>query len=112
MNYGGNLYADGPSGADYFFAVNGTIKLGEGEIEINYGYARGFPSGEPLPRPVKMKLSGGDGTDDQWNYFAKVLAGEAVPYPNGYMGRQSIQICQGAIVSAQEGIVVNVNDLA
>jgi predicted dehydrogenase len=112
MNYGGNLYANGPSGEDYFFAVNGTIKLGEGEIEINYGYARGFPSGKPLPKPVKMKLSGGDGTNDQWNYFAKVLAGEAVPYPNGYMGRQSIQICQGAIVSAQEGIVVTVNDLA
>ena len=32
--------------------------------------------------------------------------------PDGYMGRQSIQICQGAIVSAQEKIVVNVNDLA
>jgi len=40
------------------------------------------------------------------------LAGQVDPYPNGYMGRQSIQICQGAIVSAQEGIVVNVNDLA
>jgi predicted dehydrogenase len=112
MNYGGNLYANGPSGADYFFAVNGTIKLGEGVLEINYGYARGFPTKDPLPKPVKIKLSGGDGTDDQWNYFAKVLAGQAEPYPNGYMGRQSIQICQGAIVSAQEGIVVNVNDLA
>jgi predicted dehydrogenase len=112
MNYGGNLYANGPSGADYFFAVNGTIKLGDGDLEINYGYARGFPTKDPLPKPVKIKLSGGDGTDDQWNYFAKVLAGQAEPYPNGYMGRQSIQICQGAIVSAQEGIVVNVNDLA
>jgi predicted dehydrogenase len=112
MNYGGNLYANGPSGADYFFAVNGTIKLGEGVLEINYGYARGFPTKDPLPKPVKIKLSGGDGTSDQWNYFAKVLAGQAEPYPNGYMGRQSIQICQGAIISAQEGIVVNVNDLA
>ena len=26
MNYGGNLYAYGPSGADYFFAVNGTLR--------------------------------------------------------------------------------------
>jgi len=112
MNYGGNLYAHGSSGADYFFAVNGTIKLGDGGIEINYGYARGFPSGETLPKPVKTKLSGGDGTTDQWGYFARVLAGQADPYPNGYMGRQSIQICQGAIVSAQEGIVVNVDDLA
>jgi len=111
MNYGGNLYAYGPSGADYFFAVNGTIKLGEGELEINYGYARGFPTQEPLPKPVKMKLSGGDGTSDQWKYFARVLAGQADPYPDGYMGRQSIQICQGAIVSAQEKTVVNVNEL-
>jgi len=111
MNYGGNLYAYGPSAADYFFAVNGTIKLGEGELEINYGYARGFPTQEPLPKPVKMKLSGGDGTSDQWKYFARVLAGQADPYPDGYMGRQSIQICQGAIVSAQEKTVVNVNEL-
>jgi predicted dehydrogenase len=112
MNYGGNLYAYGPSGADYFFAVNGTVKLDEGgDLEINYGYARGFPTQEPLPKPVKMKLSGGDGTNDQWHYFARVLAGQAEPYPDGYMGRQSIQICQGAIVSAQEQKIVNVNEL-
>lgn len=113
MNYGGNLYAYGSSGADYFFAVNGTIKLAAGELEINYGYARGFSTQEPLPKPVKMKLpGGGDGTLDQWKYFAHVLAGQADPYPDGYMGRQSIQICQGAIVSAQQKTVVNVNDLA
>jgi predicted dehydrogenase len=112
MNYGGNLYAYGPSGADYFFAVNGTIKLGEGDLEINYGYARGVPSQEPLPKPVKVKLSGGDGTNDQWKYFARVLAGQAEPYPDGSMGRQSIQICQGAIISAQEKKIVNVSELA
>jgi UDP-N-acetyl-2-amino-2-deoxyglucuronate dehydrogenase len=111
MNYGGNLYAYGSSGADYFFAVNGTIKLGEGDLEINYGYARGFPSQEPLPKPVKMKLSGGEGTSDEWKYFARVLAGQADPYPDGYTGRQAIQICQGAIVSAQEKKVVNVEEL-
>ena len=113
MNYGGNLYTYGSSGADYFFAVNGTIKLAAGELEIHYGYARGFPTQEPLPKPVKMKLPGvGDGTTDQWKYFARVLAGQADPYPDGYTGRQSIQICQGAIVSAQQRIVVNVNELA
>ncbi len=112
MNYGGNLYAYGPSAADYFFAVNGTIKLDAGNLEINYGYARGFPTQEPLPKPVKMKLpGGGDGTPDQWKYFARVLAGQADPYPDGYIGRQSIQICEGAIISAQERIVVNVNEL-
>lgn len=112
MNYGGNLYAYGPSGADYFFAVNGTIKLGEGQLEITYGHARGIPSQEALPKPVKMKLSGGEGTTEQWHYFARVLAGQADPYPNGYMGRQSIRICQGAIVSAQEKRVINVSELA
>jgi len=112
MNYGGNLYAYGPAGADYFFAVNGTIKLGEGELEITYGHARGIPSQEPLPKPVKMKLSGGDGTSEQWKYFARVLAGQADPYPDGYIGRQSIQICQAAIISAQQSTVVNVKELA
>jgi predicted dehydrogenase len=113
MNYGGNLYAHGPSGADYFFAVNGTIKLDEGGgLEITYGYARGFPTQETLPKPVKMKLSGGDGTNDQWHYFARVLAGQAEPCPDGYTGRQSIEICQGAIVSAREKKVVNVSELA
>ena len=111
MNYGGNLYAHGPSASDYFFAVNGTIKLDAGNLEINYGYARGFPTQEPLPKPVKMKLPGGDGTSDQWKYFAQVLAGQADPYPDGYIGRQSIKICEGAIISAQEKIVVNVNEL-
>jgi hypothetical protein len=112
MNYGGNLYAYGPAGADYFFAVNGTIKLGQGELEINYGYPRGFPTQKPLPKPVKMKLTGADGTTEQWKHFARVLAGQADPYPDGYIGRQSIQICQGAIVSAQERIIVNVSELA
>ncbi len=112
MNYGGNLYTYRASGADYFFAVNGTVKLGAGEIEINYGYARGFPTKPPLPKPVKMKLSGGNGTSEQWKYFARVLTGQAEPYPDGYIGRQSIQICEGAIISAREKIVVNVNDLA
>ncbi len=111
MNYGGNLYAYGPSGADYFFAVNATIKLGEGDLEINYGHARGVPAQELLPKPVKMKMSGGDGTTDQWKHFVRVLAGQADPYPDGYMGRQSIQICQGSVISAREKTVVNVSDL-
>jgi hypothetical protein len=111
MNYGGNLYTHGPSGADYFFATKGTIALGEGKLEINYGHGTGIP-GQDLDAPMKMDLpGGGDGTADQWKYFAKVLAGDAEPYPNGHSGRQSIQICQGAIVSAKERSIVNVKDL-
>jgi predicted dehydrogenase len=111
MNYGGNLYTRGTSGADYFFGVDGTIALGDGKMEINYGRGTGIP-GEKLTPPQTIELpGGGDGTSEQWNYFAKVLAGEAEPYPNGHSGRQSIQICQGAIVSARERTVVNVKDL-
>ena len=112
MNYGGNLYARGPADVNYFFAVNGTIRLSDRALEITYGHASGLPSRQPLPKPVTMELSGGDGTSDQWKYFAQVLAGQADPYPDAYTGRQSIQICEGAIVSARERIVVNVNELA
>jgi predicted dehydrogenase len=112
MNYGGNLYARGPAEANCFYAVNGTARLSDETLEITYGYARGFPTKEPLPKPVKMALSGGDGTNDQWEYFAQVLAGQADPYPDGRAGRQTIQICQGAIVSSRDRTVVNVKDLA
>lgn len=113
MNYGGNLYNYGSSAMNQFFAVHGTVMLEDGKsIEIRYGHAQGFATPEPLPQPVKKDLKGGDGTTDQWSYFARVLAGQADPYPDGYIGRQSIQICQGSVVSAEEKTVVNVNDLA
>jgi predicted dehydrogenase len=111
MNYGGNLYARGPSDPNSFFAVNGTVRLSDEALEITYGHAGGIPGKEPLPKPVKMKLPDGDGTNDQWKYFARVLAGEAKPYPDGQAGRQSIQICQGAIISARDRTVVNVQEL-
>jgi predicted dehydrogenase len=110
MNYGGNLYTRGAAAADYFFGVKGTIALGDGKLEINYGRGTGIP-GQKLAAPEKIDLPGGDGTGDQWNHFAKVLAGEAEPYPNGHSGRQTVQICQGASVSAMERTVVNVKDL-
>jgi predicted dehydrogenase len=111
MNYGGNLYTYGTSGANYFFAVNGTIELGPGWLSIKYGAPRGFPEQGPLPKPVKEKLPDGNGTRNQWEHFARVLAGQADPYPDGYIARQTIQICQGATVSAQEKTVVNVSEL-
>jgi predicted dehydrogenase len=111
MNYGGNLYTYGPTGADYFFAVNGTVELAGGSLSIHYGHPRGFPKQGSLPKPVKKKLPNGNGTRDQWQHFVRVLAGEASPYPDGYIGRQSIQICEGAIISAQERTVVNVSEL-
>ncbi len=106
MNYGGNLYTHGFKGGDYFFAENATITLGEGKLEIVYGNAKGA-----TPAPMTVDLPSGDGTSEQWPYFAKVLAGTAKAYPDGHEGRRSIQICQGAIVSAQEKRIVNVKDL-
>jgi len=114
MNYGGNLYTRGPAAADYFFGVKGTAAFGERTLEINYGRGTGIP-GQELSPPETIDLSGGggggDGTGEQWKHFAKVLAGEAEPYPDGRSGRQSVQVCQGAIVSAKERTVVNVKDL-
>jgi len=111
MNYGGNLYTHGQAGADYFFGEKGTIAIGEGKFEINYGRGTGIPGQDTEAASVQSSLKGADGTNEQWHYFAKVLAGQAPPFPNGHSGRQSIQICQGAIVSAQEGKIVNVKDL-
>jgi predicted dehydrogenase len=111
MNYGGNLYTHGPAADDYFFATNGTIALGDRTLAIKYGHPSGLPSKDPLPAALSLDLPGGDGTNEQWKYFAKVLAGEAEPYPNGHHARQSIQICQGAMIAARDRTVVNVKDL-
>jgi hypothetical protein len=58
-----------------------------------------------------MELPRGDGTVDQWKYFVRVLAGEAPPYPDGPAARQTIQLCQASVISAQERTVVQVSDL-
>jgi predicted dehydrogenase len=112
MNYGGNLYTHGGVPIDYFFAARGTAALGEGKLEIKYAKATGTPAkDEAAAAPASIDLGSGDGTGEQWKYFARVLAGEAEPYPNGHAGRQSIQICQGSVISAREGKAVNVKDL-
>ncbi|MBD3267139.1 hypothetical protein GF373_10760 [bacterium] len=111
MNYGGNLYTYGLHGANYFFAVNGTVEFGGGQLAIKYGEPRGISSQGGLPKPINKKLPSADGTTEQWNHFARVLAGEADPYPDGYIGRQTIQICEGSVVSAREKTIVDVREL-
>lgn len=111
MNYGGNLYTTGPAASAQIFAAGATIALSDEKLVITYTHVGGVPSREKLPPPVELDLRGGDETAEQWRHFARVLAGKAAPFPDGQTGRQTIQICQGAVVSAKEHRVVNVKEL-
>ena len=136
MNFDGNLYNYGPAPSNQFYYVNGTVWLEDDKkLEIRYAKLRSTDSSKPklsrddgtvdqytqfkkelasqkpLHEPINLELTPDNGTTNQWAHFAKVLAGQADPYPNGYTGRQSIQICQGAVVSAKEKTIVNVKDL-
>jgi predicted dehydrogenase len=115
MNYGGNVYNYGGSAMDTFFCVNGTVQIGAGQISVSYGSPNGFPKPKDLPAPEKLPMRGnnpeGDGVVEELKHFAKVLAGAAKPYPDGYIGRQTVQICEGSVRSAQERRVIDVKDL-
>ncbi len=113
MTYGGNLYNYGSAPNNYLYAVNGTVEFSEDQdwVTIHYGRPRGFPEVGDLPKPLEQDLPGEEGTTQQWRYFAKVLAGKVDPYPDGYAGRQTIQICEGSVLSAQEGCTIAVNEL-
>ncbi|SHG55554.1 Predicted dehydrogenase [Fodinibius roseus] len=111
MNYGGNLYNYGPNTPDYFFGENGSVEFTGGEVSIRYGQPKGVPTRGEVPEPQNKSLPDRNGTLGQWKHFTRVLAGEAKPYPDGYMGRQTIQICQGAVLAAREGRTVEVDEL-
>lgn len=125
MSYGGNLYNYGPNGPNYFFGEHGSVEFdfsagsfsGEesefegGQVRIHYGEPKGVPTLGEVPEPETHSLPEGDGNVGQWQYFARVMAGEAKPYPDGYIGRQTIQICQGAVIAAREGRTVEVSQL-
>lgn len=116
MNYGGNVYNYGSKAFDTFFGVNGTIQMGAGEIVIKYGSPSGFPKPANMPKPEVIKTTGvdpaeGDGVTMQLKHFAKVLAGKEKAYPDGYIGRQTIQILEGSVRAAQERRVIDVKDL-
>ena len=99
---------------DTFFCVNGTVQIG-GQIHVSYGYPSGFPKPGDLPRneivPSKGANPEGDGVVEELRHFAKVLGGEAKPYPDGYMAPQSVQICEGSVRSARERRVIDVKEL-
>ncbi|MDR0575797.1 MAG: Gfo/Idh/MocA family oxidoreductase [Tannerella sp.] len=115
MNYGGNVYNYGSTALDTFFAVNGTLQMGGGVLNIRYGSAPGFPRPKDLPEPEKIALNAnnreGDGVVEQFRYFVNVLEGKAKPYPDGYMARRVVQIMEGSVRSALEKRVIDVKEL-
>ena len=111
MNYGGNLYNYGPAPHNYFYAVNGTIAFDGREVSIYYGHPRGFSRPDKLPKPLKKSFPEGDGNIQQWRYFAQVMEGKKQAYPDGYIGRQTIQICEGSVIAAQENREIAVSEL-
>ncbi|MDR0698491.1 MAG: Gfo/Idh/MocA family oxidoreductase [Tannerella sp.] len=115
MNYGGNVYNYGSTALDTFFAVNGTLQMGGGILDIRYGSAPGFPKPQDLPQPEKIALNAnnreGDGVVEQFKHFVKVLEGKEKSYPDGYMARQVVRIMEGSVRSAQEKRVIDVKEL-
>jgi predicted dehydrogenase len=111
MNYGGNVYNYGPAAANNFFAVNGSLLFDGREITVRYGQPMGFDIKKELPEPFTKSLPGEDGPVNQMKYFAGVLAGKKKPYPDGYLGRQTVQICEGAVRSAKERREIDIREL-
>jgi predicted dehydrogenase len=115
MNYGGNTYNYGASSADTFFCENASVQIGSGVVTIKYGFPNGMPRKGELPKPESISLTGnnpeGDGVVEELIHFAKVVAGTEKAYPDGYIGRQSIQILEGSVRSARERRVIDVKEL-
>lgn len=115
MNYGGNVYNYGAAAADTFFGVNGTVQMSNGQISIKYGSPKGVGKQEEAPKPELITLPGGnpegEGVIQELKHFALVLAGKEKAYPDGYIGRQSIQILEGSVRSAKEKRVIDVKEL-
>ncbi|GHU88345.1 hypothetical protein FACS1894155_03040 [Bacteroidia bacterium] len=115
MNYGGNVYNYGSNALDTFFGVNGTLQMGGGKLSIKYGFPNGFPKPKDLPQAEQISLTGnnreGDGVVEQLRHFAKVMDGKEKPYPDGYIGRQCVQILEGSVRSAQERRIIDIKEL-
>lgn len=115
MNYGGNVYNYGGASPDTFFGINGTVQMTNNQLTINYGYPKGFTNPVELPKPETITLSGanpeGEGVVEELKHFALVLDGKMKAYPDGYIARQSIQILEGSVRSAQERREIDVREL-
>jgi len=115
MNYGGNVYNYGSTALDTFFCVNATLQMGNGVLSIRYGSPAGFPRPQNMLQPEQISLTGnnreGDGVVEQLRYFTRVMEGKQKAYPDGYHGRQCVQVMQGSLVSAVERRVIDVREL-
>ena len=115
MNYGGNVYNYGSTALDTFFGIHATLQMGGGKLTIQYGFPAGFPKPNNLPEPEQISLTGnnreGDGVVEQLRHFAKVMDGKEKPYPDGYIGRQCVQVMEGANRSAAARRVIDVKEL-
>ena len=112
LNYGGNVYNYGATSLDTFFCMNGTLQMGGGKLNIRYGSPAGFPRPADMPQPEEISLSGGGGGDtEQFRYFAKVMEGKEKAFPDGYQGRQCVQVMEGSIRSAEERRTIDIREL-
>jgi len=111
MNYGSVVYNYGPTAPDTFFGTKGTVQFGGGNISVNYGKPRGVELSAEPPPPVKKPLPKGGGEVAQMQHFASVLAGKVAPYPDGIIGRQTVQICEGSVRASQERREIDIKEL-
>ena len=111
MNYGSVVYNYGPSAPDTFFGAKGTVQFGGGNLSVNYGLPRGVEVASEPPASFNKPLPGGSGELAQLQHFAEVLAGKKAPYPDGTIGRQTVQICEGAVRASQERREINIKEL-
>lgn len=111
MNYGSVVYNYGSSTPETFFGTKGTVQFGNGSVAVNFGQPRGVAPYGPTPESFKKPLPTGSAEVAQMKYFAEVLAGKKAPFPDGVIGRQTVQICEGSVLSAQERREINVKEL-
>jgi predicted dehydrogenase len=107
MIYGGNVYNYAPRVPNTFFGEKGTVLFGDGEVSVHYGSLPGIPKRESITK----KLPKGEAEMQQMRYFAKVVAGKEKAYPDGHIGRQTVQILEGAARSSKEKKEIDVRKL-
>ena len=117
LNYGGNVYNYGASGMDTWFFENGSLQMGGGKVFVKYGSAPGMPKPEEaLPKNEEISINDnnrelGDGVTLQLRHFAKVLDGKETAYPDAKIGRQCVQVMEGANRSAVAKKAIDVRKL-